>query len=275
MQKKLMLVSVVALVVLLSFSTFTLGCPAPELTSVNPNTGLNNESVNIVITGAKFHKSAYVKLTKSGETDIIATNLNITKTEISCTLDLTGKAAGEWDLVVGNVGSMSKKEKPAANTETFTIKGAITVKKPEPKPEPKPEVKPEVKTEEKPPVDPNKDLKAIYFDFDKSNVRNDQIAFLDLNVKILKDNTKLKIVLGGHADDRGSVEYNMELSSQRAESVKKYLMEKGIAANRIIVYAYGEDYPEVEGQNESAWVYNRRVDISLWEYVPAKEEALK
>lgn len=275
MQRKLVLIPVMALVLLLSFTAYTLGCPVPEVVSVTPNTGLNNESVNIVINGAKFHKTAYVKLTKSGESDIVATNLNITKTEISCTLDLTGKAAGEWDLVVGNVGSMSKKEKPAVNTETFTIKGAITVKKPEVKPEPKPEAEPEVKAEDKPVVDPNKDLKAIYFDFDKSDVRNDQKSFLDSNVKILKDNAKLNIVLGGHADDRGSVEYNMELSSRRAESIKNYLMEKGIAANRIIVYAYGEEYPEVAGQNESAWAYNRRVDISLWEYIPAKEQALK
>lgn len=275
MQKKLSLVSVVSLVLLLSFSTISLGCPVPEVASVSPNTGLNNESVNIVVTGEKFHKSAYVKLTKSGESDIIATDLNITKTEITCTLDLTGKAEGAWDLVVGNVGSISKKEKPAEVTETFTIKGAIVVKKPvqEVKPEPKPEVKPEEKPVTK--VDPNQDLKAIYFDFDKSNVRNDQLDFLDSNVKILKDNAKLKIVLGGHADDRGSIEYNIELSSKRAESVKKYLIDKGIAANRIVAYAYGEEYPEVEGQNESAWAYNRRVDVSLWEYVPAKEDALK
>lgn len=274
MQRKLVLIPVVALVLLLSFTAYTLACPVPEVVSVTPNTGLNNESVNIVITGAKFHKSAYVKLTKSGESDIIATNLNITKTEISCTLDLTGKAAGAWDLVVGNVGSISKKEKPAALTEAFTIKGAVVVKKPEIKPEPEPE--PEVKQEEKPvPVDPNQDLKAIYFDFDKSNVRDDQVAILASNVKILKANANLKIVLGGHADDRGAIEYNMKLSSQRAESVKKYLLEKGIEANRIIVYAYGEEYPEVEGQNESAWAHNRRVDISLWEFIPAKEQALK
>lgn len=274
MQKRLMIVAVLSLVLLLSIGAITLGCPVPEVASVSPNTGLNTESVNIVITGAKFHKSAFVKLTKSGQSDIVATNLEISKTEIACTLDLKGKAEGQWDLVVGNIGSFSKKEKPASLTEGFTIKGAVVVKAPvqEVKPEPKPEVKPE----EKPvPVDPNKDLKAIYFDFDKSNIRDDQLSSLDSNVKILESNSALKIVLGGHADDRGTEEYNIKLSSQRAESIKKYLVDKGIDASRIITYAYGEEYPIAIGQNESSWSHNRRVDISLWESAPNKAEALE
>lgn len=275
MQNKMMFVSVVALVLLLSLSTIVLACPVPEVVSVSPNTGLNTESVNIVVSGAKFHKSAYVKLTKAGQSDILATNLNVTKTEITGTLDLKGKAPGAWDLVVVNIGSITKKEKPATLTESFTVKGAIVVKPPvqEVKPEPQPEVKPEEKPVVK--VDPNKDLRAIYFDFDKSNVRNDQFAFLDQNVKILKDNSKLKIVLGGNADDRGTNEYNLKLSTQRAESVKQYLIEKGINADRIITYAYGEEYPIATGKNESAWSYNRRVDISLWENAPSKEQALE
>ncbi len=278
MQNRMMFVSVLSLVLLLSFSTIVMGCPVPEVASVSPNTGLNTESVDIVVTGAKFHKSAYVKLTKSGQSDIIATNLKVTKTEITGTLDLKGKAEGAWDLVVVNIGSITKKEKPATLTESFTVKGAIVVQppvqevKPEPQPEVKPEEKPVVKEE---PVDPNKDLKAIYFDFDKSNVRNDQLAILDQNVKIFNAHSALKIVLGGNADDRGTNEYNQKLSSQRAESVKKYLIEKGIAADRIITYAYGEEYPIESGKNESSWSYNRRVDISLWESAPTKEQALE
>lgn len=263
-------------VLLLSFATLALGCPAPELISITPNSGLNNQSVDIVITGAKFHKTAYVKLTKAGQADIIATNLNITKTEITCTLDLTGKAPGAWDLVVGNVGTISKKEKPAENTETFTIKGAIKVAPPvqEVKPEPQPvvEAKPEVKPE---PVNPNQGLETIYFDFDKSNIRKDQLDNLKSNLKILKDNADLKIVLGGHADERGTEEYNIKLSTRRAETIKKYLVEEGIDADRITVYAYGEQHPMVTGKDESAWSFNRRVDISLWKKVPSQKKALE
>lgn len=274
MQKKLMLVSIVALVLILSFSVFTLACPAPQVSLVSPDKGHNNETVDIVITGAKFHKSAYVKLIKSGEEEIVGANLQITKTQLTCTLDLRGKALGSWDLVVGNIGSMSKKEKPTVLTNGFTIVAAGTTIKEEPKKE---EPKKEEPKEEKPVVkdDPNKDLKSIYFDFDDASVRKDQFEFLDENIKILKKNAKLKVILGGHADDRGTAEYNLDLSQRRAEAVKEYLIEKGISASRITVFAYGEEYPAVEGQNESAWAYNRRVDVSLWEFVPAKENALK
>ncbi len=275
MQKKLLVVSVLSLVLVLSLGAIALGCPVPEVASVSPNTGLNTEAVNIVVTGAKFHKSAYVKLSKPGQSDIIATNLNVTKTEITGTLDLTGQAEGAWDLVVVNIGSISKKEKPAALTEAFTVKGAIIVKAPvqEVKPEPQPEVK--VEPEAAAPVDPNENLESIYFDFDKSNIRANQVYYLDSNVAVLKENPALKIVLGGHADERGTNQYNIKLSNRRAETVKKYLVEKGIDAARITVYAYGEDYPAADGHTESAWSFNRRVDISLWEDVPNKEAALE
>ncbi len=275
MQKKLLVVSVLSLVLVLSLGAIALGCPVPEVASVSPNTGLNTEAVNIVVTGAKFHKSAYVKLSKPGQSDIIATNLNVTKTEITGTLDLTGQAEGAWDLVVVNIGSISKKEKPAALTEAFTVKGAIIVKAPvqEVKPEPQPEVK--VEPEAAAQVDPNENLESIYFDFDKSNIRANQVYYLDSNVAVLKENPALKIVLGGHADERGTNQYNIKLSNRRAETVKKYLVEKGIDAARITVYAYGEDYPAADGHTESAWSFNRRVDISLWEDVPNKEAALE
>ena len=277
MQKKLLVVSVLSLALLLSLGATALACPVPEVASVSPNTGLNTEAVNIVVTGAKFHKSAYVKLTKAGQSDIIATNLNVTKNEITCTLDLKGKAEGPWDLVVVNIGSITKKEKPATLTESFTVKGAVVVKAPveEAKPEPKPEVKPEEPKVEEKPVDPNEKLESIYFDFDKSNIRANQVYYLASNVAVLKENPALKVVLGGHADERGTKEYNIKLSNRRAETVKKYLVEKGIDAERIKIYAYGEEYPAADGNTESAWSFNRRVDISLWESTPNKEEALE
>jgi peptidoglycan-associated lipoprotein len=274
MQKKLLLVSILSFILLLSLGAIVLGCPAPELISITPNSGLNNQSIDVVITGAKFHKSAYAKLTKAGEPDIIATNLNITKTEITCTFDLTGRAPGVWDLVVGNVGSFSKKEKPAENFETFTIEKVIEVKAPVQE-EAKAEPQPEVVEEEPAPVDPNEIEDSIYFDFDKSNIRADQVYYLDSNVAIIKENPAFIVVLGGHADERGTKEYNIKLSARRAETVKKYFVSKGIAADRIIVYAYGEEYPAAKGHNESAWSLNRRVDISCWERVPTKEEALE
>ena len=277
MLKRLLITSIVSLVILLSLSTLVLGCPFPEVVSVSPNAGVSNETVNIVVTGAKFHKSAYVKLTKAGQPDILATNLNVTKTEISCTLDLTGKAEGAWDLVVVNIGSITKKEKPSSLTEAFIIKEAIQVQAPVeevgPAPEPQPEE--EVITETPAPVDPNENLESIYFDFDKSDIRTDQVASLETDLTILKENPALQIVLGGHADERGSKDYNIKLSTRRAETIKNYLVNKGIDAARIVIYAYGEEHPIATGRNETSWSFNRRVDISLWENTPTQEEALE
>lgn len=272
--RKNLIVTVLSLVLLLSFTTIALGCPVPEVASVSPNNGLNNQSVNIVVSGAKFHKSAYVKLTKAGQPDIVATNLEVAKEQITCAVDLSGKAEGQWDVVVVNIGSMSKKEKPAVLAGAFTI-NAPAVKEVKPEPTPEQQLQPTLIPTPVVKVDPNKDLKPIYFDFDKSNIRDDQTSALDLNVRILKDNPDLHIVLGGHADERGAKDYNIQLSSRRAQSVKKYLVDNGIDANRIVIYAYGEEYPLATGHDESSWWQNRRVDVSLWESVPTKEQALE
>ena len=111
-----------ALIFILSFSLMTLACPIPVFNSVNPEQGANNGSITVTINGEKFHKSVGVKLTKAGETDIIATNVQlISKNELTCTFDLKGKAVGKWDLIVYNVGSITKKEKLATPPGTFTI----------------------------------------------------------------------------------------------------------------------------------------------------------
>jgi hypothetical protein len=105
-----------------SLFSFVFGCPTPKVTSLSVTKGTNNETVNLTITGSQFHKSTYVKLIKAGQSDIVATNVKlVSKTEVSCTLDLNGKTAGQWDVVVANIGSMSKKDKPTVLANGFTI----------------------------------------------------------------------------------------------------------------------------------------------------------
>ena len=82
------------------------------------------------------------------------------------------------------------------------------------------------------------------------------------------------ILLGGHADERGTREYNLELSEKRAEAIKEFLLTKGIDSSKITIYAYGKDYPIKKGHDESSWWYNRRVDILVWESPPTKEQGL-
>ena len=83
-------------------------------------------------------------------------------------------------------------------------------------------------------------LKNIYYDFDKANIRPDAALELDKLVKILNDNPSIKIELSSHTDCRGTDAYNMKLSSARAESAVKYIISKGIVADRIKAKGYGE-----------------------------------
>ena len=77
----------------------------------------------------------------------------------------------------------------------------------------------------------------------------------------MKDNSSLMLVLEGHADERGTREYNLALGQRRAESVGDYLESRGIRRSRLVVKSYGEERPAVDSSNENAWAKNRRVEI--------------
>ena len=441
MQKKLKALVYISLISIY-LSLAALGCPAPNLVSFEPIKGTNTQIVELTVTGSKFHKSVFVKLSQAGQADIMATDLKIlSPTQISCKLDLRGKPAGKWNLVVANIGSFTKKEKPAVSEGGSTIEnpvptvtsvtpvqaihnktietsitgtnfrpGAIvmlsngamdigatdvnilsdtriscrlnlngaalgvynlkvinddgqtgvlpngfTVVKPAPAPVPDPVINKlspdrgfnngsilvnfeganfaaglKVKLSKTgqtdipglniqvgsssrfscffdiaeqpvgkydviitnpdghsatltegftvevftPAVDPNKLLKPIYFDYNKWNIKSDQSPVLEKDLAILKDNPNLFILLGGHADERGTREYNLELSSKRANAIKQYLVAQGIAPERITIYAYGKDFLAKTEHTEAAQKYNRRVDILMWEAPPTKEQGI-
>lgn len=427
MRLKLVTALSLALILLLSFSLLASACPTPAFNGVNPEQGNNDGSITVTISGEKFHKSVGVKLTKTGESDIIATDIRlVSKNELTCTFDLKGKSVGKWDLIVYNVGTFTKKEKPAFPPGTFTIvanaplvsaiipkmglkdtvvsvsingtnfkngakviltapgltdingssvkvisqsqiscdfdltgatpgiydvkvvnsdgqSGVLTkafaVDSQSPmikmiipnrgtndgpitvilsgeyfdnqataklsksgqeiagadtgvtsnntmsttfdlsnqevgsydvivtNPDGKSGVLAGGFTIEK--IMEEKLLKSIFFDFDKYNIRPDQAPRINYNLNLLKDFKDSYIVLDGHADERGTREYNIALAGRRAETVKKFLVQNGFDPNKITINAYGEDYPVKKGHNESSWWYNRRVDISIWETNPA------
>ena len=88
-------------------------------------------------------------------------------------------------------------------------------------------------------------LRNIYFEFDKANLDRDDITYLNEVKNILEHDPSLKLVVAGHADDRGDDNYNIELSKRRVQAVTKYLVGQGILKNRIIPRAYGESLPVV------------------------------
>jgi len=104
---------------------------------------------------------------------------------------------------------------------------------------------------------------AIHFDLDKSNVRPGADAqALDDKLKLLQANPSLTIEIVGHADERGSDEYNLALGNRRAVAAKQYLTGRGIEAGRISTRSAGEEQPVDQGHSEDAWAKNRRDEFS-------------
>ncbi len=104
-------------------------------------------------------------------------------------------------------------------------------------------------------------LQPIYFDFDKSFVRDDARSVMKANADWLKANPKVKVRIEGNCDERGTIEYNQALGQRRAASAKKYLTDMGISANRISLISYGKEKPVCKQSNEDCWQKNRRDDL--------------
>ena len=98
----------------------------------------------------------------------------------------------------------------------------------------------------------------IYFDFDVSNVNQQYSAILDAHAKFLNTNSDVKVLVEGHADERGTPEYNIALGERRAKSVVTYLTNMGVDASQLTVVSYGEEKPMVKDRSENAFAKNRR-----------------
>jgi peptidoglycan-associated lipoprotein len=106
-------------------------------------------------------------------------------------------------------------------------------------------------------------LLPIYFDFDKSNIKQDQRSRLEKNAGFLKQNPAVKVRIEGNCDERGTNEYNMALGERRALSAKTYLENLGIHGDRLHAISYGEEKPLLHGHDEFSWAQNRRDDFIL------------
>jgi peptidoglycan-associated lipoprotein len=98
----------------------------------------------------------------------------------------------------------------------------------------------------------------VFFDTDKFNVRNDQRAQLEKQAAWLKRYPAVMVTVEGHADERGTREYNLALSEKRANSAKDFLVANGIAANRVKTLPLGKERPVALGHDEASWAQNRR-----------------
>ena len=101
-------------------------------------------------------------------------------------------------------------------------------------------------------------LADVYFDLDESSIKDEAKASLTANATWLKRFTSAKINVEGHADERGTAEYNLGLGDRRANAVKTYLVELGVPADRVVVVSKGKESPFCTESNESCWQQNRR-----------------
>ena len=111
--------------------------------------------------------------------------------------------------------------------------------------------------------DPNSPLstRIIYFEYDSSEVKAEYRPVIEAHAAYLVANPNVNVTLEGHADERGSREYNLALGERRAESIKRQMTLLGAGSNQIRLVSYGEERPAVDGHDEYSWSQNRRVEI--------------
>ncbi|MCF6290268.1 MAG: peptidoglycan-associated lipoprotein Pal [Desulfobacterales bacterium] len=141
----------------------------------------------------------------------------------------------------GDTGGMAATEEPLDSTGPAVLAGAQTIL--------------EGRT--------SAPLLPVYFDFDKSNIRADQVERIKQNGAFLQSNPATAVRIEGNCDERGTNEYNAALGERRALSAKKYLVNLGVSAGRLTTISYGEERPLLHGHDELSWAQNRRADFVI------------
>ena len=109
----------------------------------------------------------------------------------------------------------------------------------------------------------SQNVKDVYFDYDKADIRGDQQASIQADAQFLSQHTNLNFTIEGHCDERGSTEYNLALGDQRSSAVKSALTAAGVPASRIKTISYGKEKPFCTESNEACWQQNRRGHLVL------------
>jgi len=178
---------------------------------------------------------------------------------------LTWQTSNATDVSIDGIGAVqpngSQSVSPTESTTYhLTAKGAggtqeatarLTVSAPPPPPPPP---TPSVSDEDL----VSQNIKDVYFDYDKSDLRSDQQSSVGADLQFLSQHSNINITIEGHCDERGSTDYNLALGDQRASSVKNALVAGGINASRIKTISYGKEKPFCTESNEACWQQNRR-----------------
>ncbi|MCX6623488.1 MAG: peptidoglycan-associated lipoprotein Pal [Acidobacteria bacterium] len=186
--------------------------------------------------------------------------------------EVTGATESSIDNGVGSVqGSGSRQVYPTSTTTytltatgpggTSTSSATVNVTAPPPPPPPAPPAAPISLAQRL-----ANEVQDAYFDYDKSDVREDARATLTKNAdalkSILNDFSGAVISIEGHCDERGSAEYNLALGDRRAQATKSFLVQLGVSADRLKTVSYGKERPQCTESNEGCWQKNRRAHFS-------------
>ena len=106
-------------------------------------------------------------------------------------------------------------------------------------------------------------LRTVYFDFDRYELRTDARDSLATNARFLQEHPELEVAIEGHADERGTNEYNLALGDRRASSTQRYLSSLGVTGERLRTVSYGEERPECVQSGEDCWWKNRRAQFVI------------
>ncbi|QWF72060.1 peptidoglycan-associated lipoprotein Pal [Methylomonas paludis] len=111
--------------------------------------------------------------------------------------------------------------------------------------------------------DPSNPLskRVIYFELDSSQIKQEFVPVVAAHANYLQSHPSQHVILAGHADERGSSEYNIALGEQRAKSVERLFRAQGVGASQLEIVSYGEEKPAAAGHDESSWSLNRRVEV--------------
>jgi peptidoglycan-associated lipoprotein len=125
-------------------------------------------------------------------------------------------------------------------------------------------VEPEISAAQNQPVPATPELKTVYFEYNRWELRDEARSALRGNAQQLQTNPEWNVVtVEGHCDDRGSEEYNLALGDRRAAAVKRYLVDLGVPASQVQTLSFGEGRPAIAGEGEDSWSRNRRAELSL------------
>lgn len=196
-----------------------------QVAAISPSNGTEGQAFSATITGSGFAAGAAVFFGSTRADGVDLMDSNRLGVQVPAL------AAGSYDVVVTNPGGTSA-----------SLRGGLTISGPR----------------------KGCDLVSVKFAFDDSSLNSGQRRLLDGNMACYQAATG-QISVEGHADERGTVDYNLALGQRRADSVKSYLTQGGVAPSRVRTVSYGEERPIDPGHDESAWAKNRRADVQASE----------